>query len=81
MKAPSASVIARTFSGGARASGFASPPTADDFALLQNIGVFRHDCRYADGRIENGGAKALPADFPIPAAAGANCWNCARGAN
>jgi acyl-CoA hydrolase len=35
------------------AAGFASPLTLDEFALLQNIGVFRRNCRYADGRIEN----------------------------
>jgi acyl-CoA hydrolase len=34
-------------------AGFASPLTASDFAVLQNIGVFRSDCRFAGGRIEN----------------------------
>ncbi|HEY2464656.1 MAG TPA: acetyl-CoA hydrolase/transferase C-terminal domain-containing protein [Steroidobacteraceae bacterium] len=34
-------------------AGFASPLSADDFALLQNIGVFRRDCRCSNGRIEN----------------------------
>jgi acyl-CoA hydrolase len=34
-------------------AGFASPLTAADFAVLQNIGVFRSDCRFAGGRIEN----------------------------
>jgi acyl-CoA hydrolase len=34
-------------------AGFASPLGAADFALLQDIGVFRRDCRYIDGRIEN----------------------------
>jgi acyl-CoA hydrolase len=33
--------------------GFVSPLSAADFALLQDIGVFRRDCRYSDGRIEN----------------------------
>ncbi|HZE44601.1 MAG TPA: acetyl-CoA hydrolase/transferase C-terminal domain-containing protein [Steroidobacteraceae bacterium] len=49
-------------------AGFASPPTADEFALLQNIGVFRHDCRYADGRIENGEGQSAAADFNTAAA-------------
>jgi acyl-CoA hydrolase len=34
-------------------AGFVSPLSATDFALLQDIGVFRRDCRYRDGRIEN----------------------------
>jgi hypothetical protein len=34
-------------------AGFASPLGAADFALLQDIGVFRRDCRYSNGRIEN----------------------------
>jgi acyl-CoA hydrolase len=35
------------------AAGFAGPLDAGGFALLQGLGVFRRDCRYADGRIEN----------------------------
>jgi acyl-CoA hydrolase len=35
------------------AAGFASPLDAAEFALLQGLGVFRRDCRYAHGRIEN----------------------------
>jgi acyl-CoA hydrolase len=34
-------------------AGFASPLSAADFAALQDIGVFRRDCRYIDGRIQN----------------------------
>jgi acyl-CoA hydrolase len=34
-------------------AGFASPLSAGDFSLLQNIGVFRRDCRYVAARIEN----------------------------
>jgi acyl-CoA hydrolase len=34
-------------------AGFASPLCAADFAVLQDIGVFRRDCRYINGRIEN----------------------------
>jgi acyl-CoA hydrolase len=34
-------------------AGFASPLGAADFAVLQDIGVFRRDCRYIDGHIEN----------------------------
>jgi acyl-CoA hydrolase len=33
--------------------GFHSPLSAADFAVLQDIGVFRRDCRYRDGGIEN----------------------------
>jgi acyl-CoA hydrolase len=33
--------------------GFVSPLSASDFALLQDIGVFRGDCRYSSGRIQN----------------------------
>jgi len=33
--------------------GFASPLSAVDFAVLQDIGVFRSDCRYSSGRIQN----------------------------
>jgi acyl-CoA hydrolase len=49
-------------------AGFASPLTAADFALLQNIGVFRGDCRYADGRIENSEGQSAAATFKTPAA-------------
>lgn len=34
-------------------AGFASPLGAADFTVLQDIGVFRRDCRYSNGRIEN----------------------------
>ena len=34
-------------------AGFHSPLSAADFAVLQDSGVFRRDCRYSDGRIEN----------------------------
>lgn len=34
-------------------AGFASPLSAADFAVLQDIGVFRRDCRYSKGFIEN----------------------------
>jgi len=33
--------------------GFGSPLDAGEFALLQGLGVFRRDCRYLQGRIEN----------------------------
>ena len=33
--------------------GFASPLSAVDFAVLQDIGVFRSNCRYSSGRIQN----------------------------
>jgi acyl-CoA hydrolase len=34
-------------------AGFVSPLSAADFAVLQDIGVFRGDCRYSNGLIEN----------------------------
>jgi acyl-CoA hydrolase len=34
-------------------AGFDSPLGSADFAMLQDIGVFRRDCRYVDGGIEN----------------------------
>jgi acyl-CoA hydrolase len=34
-------------------AGFGSPLSAGDFAILQNAGVFRRDCRYSAGSIEN----------------------------
>jgi len=49
-------------------AGFASPFTAADFARLQSIGVFRSDCRYADGRIENSEGQSAAASFETPAA-------------
>jgi len=49
-------------------AGFASPLTADEFALLQNLGVFRRDCRYADGRIENAEGHGAAAIFDTAAA-------------
>jgi len=49
-------------------AGFASPVTADEFALLQNLGVFRRDCRYAGGRIENAEGQSAAAVFNTEAA-------------
>jgi acyl-CoA hydrolase len=34
-------------------AGFASPLSVADFTVLQDIGVFRADCRYGGGRIQN----------------------------
>jgi len=34
-------------------AGFVSPLSAADFVVLQDIGVFRGDCRFSNGRIEN----------------------------
>jgi acyl-CoA hydrolase len=50
------------------AAGFASPLTADEFVLLQNLGVFRRECRYADGRIENAEGQSAAAIFDTAAA-------------
>jgi acyl-CoA hydrolase len=49
-------------------AGFASPLTADDFALLRNVGVFRRECRYSGGRIENSDGQSAAAIFNTAAA-------------
>jgi acyl-CoA hydrolase len=47
--------------------GFASPLSAADFAVLQEIGVIRSDCRYSNGRIENSEGQFAPAMLNTPA--------------
>jgi len=47
--------------------GFVSPLSAADFAVLQDIGVIRNDCRYSDGRIENSEGQFAPATLNTPA--------------
>jgi acyl-CoA hydrolase len=47
---------------------FAGPLSNEEFALLQSIGVFRHDCRFADGRVENSEGQSAAADLSSPAA-------------
>jgi acyl-CoA hydrolase len=49
-------------------AGFASPLTADDFTLLRNVGVFRRDCHYSGGRIENSDGQSAAAIFNTAAA-------------
>jgi acyl-CoA hydrolase len=49
-------------------AGFASPLTAGDFVLLRNIGVFRRECRYSEGRIENSDGQSAAAIFNTAAA-------------
>ena len=49
-------------------AGFASPLTADDFMLLRNVGVFRRDCHYSGGRIENSDGQSAAAIFNTAAA-------------
>jgi acyl-CoA hydrolase len=46
--------------------GFASPLSAADFAVLQDIGVFRRDCRYSKGRIENSEGQSAAAVLDTP---------------
>jgi acyl-CoA hydrolase len=46
--------------------GFASPLSCADFATLQDIGVFRRDCRYSDGRIENSEGQVATASLDTP---------------
>ena len=47
--------------------GFDSPLGAADFAVLQDIGVFRRDCRYSNGRIENSEGQSAAATLDTPA--------------
>jgi acyl-CoA hydrolase len=47
---------------------FADPLTQAEFARLQSLGVFRGDCRYAKGRIENAEGQSAVASFATPAA-------------
>jgi acyl-CoA hydrolase len=47
--------------------GFDSPLSAADFAVLQDIGVIRSDCRYNNGRIENSEGQFAPAMLNTPA--------------
>jgi acyl-CoA hydrolase len=42
-------------------AGFVSPLGAEEFVLLQGIGVFRRECRYAHGRVENGDGQSAAA--------------------
>jgi acyl-CoA hydrolase len=46
--------------------GFASPLSCPDFAILQDIGVFRRDCRYSQGRIENSERQVAAAVLDTP---------------
>jgi acyl-CoA hydrolase len=48
--------------------GFDSPLSAADFAVLQDIGVFRRDCRYHNGGIENSEGKIAAAALNTVAA-------------
>src|SRR5258708_20241709 len=45
---------------------FASPISFADFAILQDIGVFRRDCRYREGRIENSEGQVTAAALDTP---------------
>src|SRR5258708_22698021 len=47
-------------------AGFASPISFADFAILQDIGVFRRDCRYREGRIENSEGQVTAAALDTP---------------
>jgi acyl-CoA hydrolase len=49
-------------------AGFGSPLNAGEFALLQNYGVFRRDCRYAEGCIENSEGLRAAALLDTPSA-------------
>jgi acyl-CoA hydrolase len=49
-------------------AGFASPLSHEEFSLLQRLGVFRRDCRYAQGRISNPDGQSVAAMLDSPAA-------------
>jgi acyl-CoA hydrolase len=48
--------------------GFVSPLNAPDFAVLQDIGVFRGDCRYRNGSIQNSDGQIAAATLNTAAA-------------
>jgi acyl-CoA hydrolase len=50
------------------AAGFGSPLDAEEFGLLQGLGVFRRGCRYVQGRIENSEGVAAAARLDSKAA-------------
>jgi acyl-CoA hydrolase len=61
---------------------FSTPLTAVEFARLQNCGVFRRDCRYRDGRIENSEGLSTAARFDSPQArSDLLAWSTARHLN
>jgi hypothetical protein len=61
---------------------FPTPLTAVEFSRLQNCGVFRRDCRYRDGRIENSEGLSAPARFDSPQArSDLLAWSTARHLN
>ncbi|MGO9932016.1 MAG: acetyl-CoA hydrolase/transferase C-terminal domain-containing protein [Steroidobacteraceae bacterium] len=49
-------------------AGYGSPLDEGEFALLQNCGVFRRDCRYAEGFIENSEGLCAAALLDTPSA-------------
>jgi len=49
-------------------AGFGSPLDAAEFALLQGLGVFRRNCRYSHGRIENSEGAGAAASLDSKAA-------------
>jgi acyl-CoA hydrolase len=58
--------IDETFLAALSREGFSDPLTAEEFAQLQKAGVFRPDCRYADGRIENADGQSVAARIGTP---------------
>jgi acyl-CoA hydrolase len=48
--------------------GFSDPLTGEEFAQLQKAGIFRPDCRYAQGRIENAEGQSAAARLGTPEA-------------
>jgi acyl-CoA hydrolase len=60
--------IDERFLGKLESAGFASPLAQAEFELLRNLGVFRQDCRYAAGRIENADGDGAAARLDSPAA-------------
>jgi acyl-CoA hydrolase len=58
--------IDETFLAALSREGCSDPLTAEEFAQLQKAGVFRPDCRYADGRIENADGQSAAARIGTP---------------
>jgi len=60
--------IDETFLAALAAAGFGSPLDSGEFALLQELGVFRSDCRHGEAGIENPDGLVTPAHLDSKAA-------------
>jgi acyl-CoA hydrolase len=58
------------------AAGFGSPLDAEEFVQLMGCGVFRRDCRYSNGRVENAEGASAAARLDSAAARGELLAHC-----